>query len=576
MKFQHISIFKSFLKEHWLTYSLGIVVLITVDLLQVVIPRLIGSAVDHFTQSYADLKIDLLLIVAVAILTAVLRYAYRDFIIGSTRYLEYHLREKLFSHALRLPLSYFDQYGPGKIMALTTNDITAVRVSVGFGSILFVDAFVMGTASVFMMAKDINWQMTVWSIIPLPFILLTATVMGRSVHTRFRAVQEIFSNLTEISQEMFAGSRVIKGFAAEEMAVNRFATINQKNMAENMAMARLQALYTPITHTAPLICYAIALYMGGELIISNTITIGDFTAFLGYLGLIIWPVMGLGYLINILQRGSASVTRLANFWAEPPYESDFPLQSGQLPTSSVDIHNLTFQYSQSTVPALNNISLHIPSGAVIGIVGRTGSGKSTLLKLLLRLYESPIDTIFFNEQEIHSLDYLTLRQNIGYVPQDSTLFSRTIGENIAFDQSYSREKIIEAAKWAAVQETIDERPQGLGTVLGEKGKRLSGGQQQRVAIARAIIKQPTLLLLDDIFSALDYRTQAKLLAKVQQITAGSTAIIVSQRVAAVKNADFIVVMADGSIVEQGSHQQLVAKRGLYFSLYEQQLMTGEQ
>ncbi|MDR3591335.1 MAG: ABC transporter ATP-binding protein [Negativicutes bacterium] len=572
---RHAKILAPFFRRRWPLYVAGIVVLIIVDLLQLIIPRLIGTAIDKLTASDYSLGGILLAITAVAVITALLRYLYREFIMGTTRHLEFFLREKLFSHALRLPLSYFDNNGPGRVMALTINDITAVRVAVGLGIMLSVDAVIMGLASFLIMARVIDWQLTWQAVCPLPFILLAATRMGKSVHASFKNVQNKFSQLTEFTQETFGGMRVIKGFAAENVAVGRFTVVSRENVAANIRMARLQAAYVPLTHTSPMLCYAIALYSGGSLIIAGRLTVGDLAAFLGYLGLIIWPVLGLGYLINIVQRGSASLARLDALLAESPYEDELPAAADRLGAVAIAVRDLTFSYPAAAVPALKNLNLAIPAGAVVGIVGRTGAGKSTLLKLLLRLYDPPLDTVYVGDREIHAIDYLTLRQSIGYVPQDGLLFSRPISENIAFDRDRSREEIVEAASLAAVREDIDSKPFGFSTVLGEKGRRLSGGQQQRVAVARALVKQPGILLLDDVFAPLDYQTQTELLANIKTFSGGRTTLIVSQRVAAVKDADFIVVLEGGTIAEQGTHVALVAANGLYHKLYEQQLLAGE-
>jgi ATP-binding cassette subfamily B protein len=440
---------------------------------------------------------------------------------------------------------------------------------------LLVDALIMGLASFLVMARIVNWQLTWQSVLPLPFIVLSTVLMGRPIHERFRAVQEHFSRLTEFTQETFAGARVVKGFATEPVAIGRFTAVSRDNVAANLAMARLQAAYFPVTHTGPLFCYALALYFGGRLIVSGTLTVGDLVAFLGYLGLMIWPVTGFSYLVATVQRGSASLARIAALLAEPAYETEPRGETVPLPGSGIELRGLSFTYPGVGSPALRDITLSIPPGAVVGIVGRTGAGKSTLLKLLLRLDDPPADAIFVGGQEIHTIDFQTLRQGIGYVPQDSFLFARTIGENIAFDREYSRPRS-RPQPAAAVKEAIDDKPYGFGTVLGEKGRRLSGGQQQRVAIARALVKDPSILLLDDVFSALDYGTQTELLANMNDFSGGRTTLIVSQRVAAVKDADFIVVLENGAVVEQGTHSELVARESLYYRLYEQQLVNGEQ
>ena len=575
-QFRNASVLRPFFSQHWRLFLLGIVILISVNLLQLFIPRLIGRAVDALLNSQTGLESYLIAVMAISVVIAVLRYVYRECIIGTTRRMEAWLRESIFYHAIRLPLSYYDEHGPGKVMALTTNDIAAVRIAVGFGTMLFIDAIIMGTASLFVMAQYIDWELTLLATIPLPVVLLAATVMGKTVHMRFRTVQEKFSDLTEFTQEVLAGATIIKGFAVEGHVMKRFYTANQDNVKANLQLAFLQAAYMPITHIAPLICYAIALYVGGTLIMEGVMSVGDFAAFTGYLGLIIWPVMGLGYLINTVQRGTASLYRIQDFLAQPLIEREEDNVPGFVKPPTVTVRNLTFQYPRSSVPSLQQVNLTIRPGTVVGIVGGAGAGKTTLLKLLLRLYDPPDSTIFLDDRDITTIDYVSLRESIAYIPQESFLFSRTIGDNISFAVDATRQQIEDAARLAAVREDIDEKPFGYATVLGEKGKRLSGGQQQRVAIARALIKEKPLLLMDDVFSALDYHTQANLLTNLRPILAGRTVLMISQRITAVKEADLILVLEQGTIAEQGTHKELIERKGLYFKLYEQQLVDGAE
>ncbi|EGO62425.1 ABC transporter ATP-binding protein [Acetonema longum] len=565
-----------FMTRYWRQYLVGMAMLIVVDVLQTFVPRFVGRAVDRIAGQQGHIWTEIGWILGIAVAVAILRYFYRIFIMGTTRHLEYYLRRQIFAHALRLPLSYYEQAGPGGVMALMTNDVTAIRVAFGLGAILLIDAVVMGFAAFFLMARTIDLELTCWSLLPLPFIMLGVMGMGEKVHIAFRQVQEKFSRLTEFSQQTFAGLRVVKGFAAEHTMLERFEKISRQSVEASMKLAGIQAVYLPVTHSLPFLTYAIALYLGGRKMMDGQMTAGDLTALIGYLGVIIWPLMGLGYLWNVLEKGAASLQRIVQVLAEPVQEPQIETKDkpDPLPGHHLEFRDLTFYYPGSGQPALQSVSFQVPPGAMVGIVGRTGAGKSTLLKLVLRLYHPPAAAIFIGGQDIHELNVESLRHHIGYVPQETLLFSRTIAENIAFDRFYPEDSVKEAARLAAVTEDIHAKTQGMETVLGEKGKKLSGGQQQRVAIARALVKEPSILLLDDVFSALDYRTQQVLLSNMRKFLEGKTSVIVSQRVAAVKQADMIYVMDRGRIVEQGNHRELVTGRGLYYQLYEQQL-AGE-
>ena len=572
-------IVREFFAKHWPIYLLGIFFLIVTDLLALLIPWATGRAVDSIGLGNGEVGQSILLIGAVAIAMAILRYLYRECIMGTTRRLEHHLRNKIFHHSLFVPISVYDESGPGKIMALTVNDVTSVRVAVGLGIMLLVDAGIMGLASFAVMFRSIDPMLAILAVAPLPFVFVGTAWLGRIVHIRFRKVQEQFGELTEFAQELFGGVKIVKAFGAESQFSKRFAAVNRENMAANLSLANIQAVYIPVTHVAPLFCYAIALFVGGRMIIQDSLTVGELTAFTGYLGLIIWPVMGLGYLINTVQRGRASYKRIEDFLSTPADELEkmesscsaeiYPL------TGAIEINNLTFQYPQAATASLNDVSIRIPAGATVGIVGRTGSGKTTLLRILLRLYPVPDGTVFIDGVDLNQHDFLRLRGDIGYVPQEAALFSMTVADNIAFGGDYQREQIEQAADQAVVQTDIDSRTEGFGTMLGEKGLRLSGGQRQRVAIARALIRNPRILLLDDVFASLDYRTQNLLVDNLREMEAGRTTLIVSQRVAAVEHAKFILVFDAGRIYEKGTHQELISRRGLYYKLYEQQLALGD-
>jgi ATP-binding cassette, subfamily B, multidrug efflux pump len=568
----------NFFNRYWPVYLLGIILLIATDLLSLLIPRAVGQAVDIVgKKAVGNLDSVLYLLMGVAAAMAVMRFFYREYIIGTTRRLEYYLRNTIFQHALRLPMRVYDEAGPGKIMALAVNDVTSVRVAIGLGIMLLVDAVIMGILAFGVMFHSIDPLLTLCSVAPLPFVFFITAILGRQVHQRFRKVQEKFSTLTEYTQELFGGIKVLKAFGAENTMKERFESVNTENMTANMALARVQAIYVPVTHVAPLLCYAVALWMGGGLIVKGSISVGEFAAFTGYLGLIIWPVMGLGYLINTVQRGAASLQRITAFLATQEYEiEEQPVgKTEQSLLGDIEFRNLTFQYPLATSPSLKDVSFVIPSGATVGIVGRTGSGKTTLLRILLRLYPIADGKVFIDNEDINCMEFVRLRSAVGYVPQDAALFSATIADNIAFGCHYERNEIVAAAQAAVVREDIDSKPEGFGVVLGEKGTRLSGGQRQRVAIARALIRKPALLLLDDVFSALDYKTQIELNENLRDLAYNRTVLLVSQRVAAVKQARFIIVLDEGHVAEQGTHEELIAAGGLYYKLYEQQLASGE-
>jgi ATP-binding cassette subfamily B protein len=548
-------------------------------MLQLITPKILGRFTDAIktgSLTPSDLVYFPGLILGLAVTIAVFRFFWRFYIVGTSRKLEYYLRSRLYQHIQTLAPAFFDQHNPGDLMALSTNDIHAVRMALGVGLIMFVDGIVLVCAAIVVMSDTIHLPLTLAVLTPLPFIIIFAIRFGKQVHQRFRTVQEAFAALTDSVQENIAGSRVIKGYVQERNFLDRFTAVNKSAVEKNLELARFQSLFVPLTHALPSVCFFITLLYGGRLVIQGEISLGDLVAFYGYLGLIIWPVMGFGLLVNFMQRGAASMDRINQILLIQPAIEDCAQPADiDFLQGHITIQNLSFRYHGAASLVLENISLDIPSGTTVGIIGKTGSGKTTLVQLLLRLYEAPAQTIKFDSINIQDISLTVLRSNIGYVPQDTALFSTSLRENIAFDQTYPDTAIWEAARIAHIDKEINALPKQLDTLIGERGITLSGGQKQRVALARAIIKNPAVLILDDSFSAVDSQTQAAILQDLRAFRQNRTTIIISHRISTLLDADQIIVLDEGRLAEQGTHAQLITIEGIYKRMYRQQLLLEE-
>ncbi|WP_353894130.1 ABC transporter ATP-binding protein [Proteinivorax hydrogeniformans] len=566
---------KSFFKQYKWYYAFGIFWLLVVNGIQMFVPRLLGNITDQLAEGLldgSDLVRYAIILASIGLLMGVSRALWRIYITGSARRLEYFIRTKLFLHLQKLSPSYFNRMKTGDIMAHATNDINAVRMAFGGGIIMMTDAIVLTVITTILMLAQVGWQLTLIAMVPLPFLALGVVSFGKVIHRRFKRVQAAFSSMTESVQENLSGIRVVKAFVQEDEEINRFKKSAQEHVDKNIHLIKIWGVLQPLVQVISTLSVILIIMFGGIAVINGDISIGDFVAFNTYLTLLIWPMMAIGHVINVLQRGRASMDRLNTILDEEPdiYDGDNALDVDV--KGDVEIKDLTFKYEDGT-EALKNINLKIKRGETLAIIGRTGSGKTTLVNLLLRLANPPRDTVFIDGVDINDIKLKPLRESIGYVPQDNFLFSTNISGNIAFAlKDYEQKQVEEAAKFAHVYDNIIEFPQKFDTMMGERGVTLSGGQKQRVSIARAIIKDPNILILDDSLSAVDTQTEEEILRQLKDIMKSRTSIIISHRVSTVKDADEIIVMDDGEIVERGNHEELVDKDGLYANLhYKQQL-----
>lgn len=576
---KHFLTLKSFIIENKWKYIIGVFWLLLVDLLQLTVPKILGIYTDGVKNQSLTTEEMLLYglgLIFIAFFIFLFRYLWRMYVMGTARYLEYKLRSDLYIQLQKLSTNYFNHHKTGDLMAHATNDINAVRMAFGPGIVMLFDIVIMLTVAIFMMSQTISLKLTIVALLPLPFMAYLTSKFGSLIHHRFRYAQESFSNLTDKVQENFSGIRVVKSFVQENEEIKKFTEANQDYVNKNLHLVKVQAIFHPIVQFISGLSLLIVLAYGGILVINREITLGDFVAFNSYLGLLTWPMMAIGWVMNILQRGAASMARLNEIFNTEPEIFDIPDKiNANLDDVAGDIQitNLDFTYPGSTYPALKNINILLPKGNTLAIVGKTGSGKTTLVNLLIRLFDVKDDMIKIDGYGIKEFPLEILRKNIGYVPQDNFLFSTTIKENIAFGvDNYTDDDIKKAAESSQILDNILDFPMQFDTVIGERGVSLSGGQKQRVSIARALIKNPSILILDDSLSAVDTKTEEAILKQLEEIMNNRTSIIISHRISTIKNADEIIMLDDGEIIERGKHEELLEKQGSYYELYQKQLL----
>jgi ATP-binding cassette subfamily B protein len=496
-----------------------------------------------------------------------------------SRYIEYDLRQDFYGHLQRLPLQFFQRHRTGDLMARATNDLGAVRQIAG-PAIMYGEQTIFRVLIILPLMFQISVKLTLIMLLTMPFVTLTVKYFGHQIHTRFERIQAFFSDITARAQENLTGVRVVRAFAQEEPEKNEFARLNRQYVDRNMSLVKLSAVFRPLMQFFIGLGFAAILLIGGYETAHRRITIGEFTAFNLYLEQLIWPLIAMGYVTNLVQRGAASLKRMHEIMRIEPAIADAPeARQGEELRGKIEFRDLTFRYRAEDPPVLRDINLVIEPGWTVAFIGRTGAGKSTLMNLIPRLLDAEPGMVLIDDRPIREIPLKRLRENIGYVPQETFLFSETLAENIAFGIHNGRRdlenEIERAAEVAALAGDVNEFPRKYLTILGERGITLSGGQKQRAAIARALIREPRILILDDALSAVDTYTEEKILSGLRDVMRSRTTLIVAHRISTVKDADLICVLDHGRIVERGSHEELMRLGGAYADLYERQLLEEE-
>jgi len=570
-----------YLKKYRRGFLVSALCVLLLNGIAVQFPQVIRLALDylqHGGRSINQLGYYALLLVAIAGTKGIFQYLTRWIVIGISRDIEFDLRNDLFQHLEQLSYPYYQRTRTGDIMARATNDLNAVRMLLG-PAIMYSANTLVFTAGALIYMMRISPKLTLYTFLPLPVASIVIQYFGRQIHERFEKIQAMFSDISARAQENFSGARVIRAYAQEAAEVRQFEAANTEYIARSLPLARLMGLLWPTLEFTLGLAIVLVLWLGGREVLSKRISIGDFGAFLTYMVQLTWPVIALGWVINIFQRGTASLERINEIMLEKPEITDDPaLLTGVPPVQElhgeIEFRGLTFAYNGTEV--LHDVNLHISAGTSLAIVGPTGSGKTTLVNLIPRVYDTQPGTVLIDGRPIREYPLELLRRNIGFVPQETFLFSDTVRENIAFGvDNATDQQVREAAHAANIAADIESFPDQYKTVVGERGLTLSGGQKQRTAIARAIIRNPRILILDDALSSVDTQTEDKILNHLREIMRGRTTIFISHRVSTVRNADRIAVLHGGRIVELGTHDELIARDGYYTDLYNKQLLEEE-
>ncbi|MBT2293398.1 ATP-binding cassette domain-containing protein [Paenibacillus albidus] len=555
-------------------YIIGLFLLIAVGVLELLPPRLLGNAIDEIVRgsiTTVSLIKYIALILGMLLIIYWITYIWMHKLFGGSNLVERLLRSRFMNHLMTMTPSFFERNRTGDLMARATNDIRAVSATVGFGMLTLVDSTIYLTVVLFAMGFLISWQLTLAAVIPLPLIAIAMIFYGRAIHHRYSLAQDAFGDMNDQVLESVSGVRVIRAYVQERLDEQRFSDITEDVYNKNMAVARVDAFFEPTIRLCVGMSYIIGLTYGIYLVFRNQITLGDLVSFNMYLGMIVWPMFAIGELINIMQRGGASLERIDETLNSRPDVQDTAHPVSVEQPTSIELKDVTFRYPSSTIDNLSGVNLSLSQGQTLGIVGRTGSGKSTLLKQLLHEYPSGSGELLISGVPIGQIALDQLHSWIGYVPQEQILFSKSVRQNIQFGlDNASDDKIMEAITAAAFQNDLGTLSDGLDTLVGERGVSLSGGQKQRVSLSRAFISNPDILILDDALSAVDARTEAQIIENIRSERAGKTTLISTHRLSAIEHADIIVVLDNGHITERGTHEELLAMNGWYREQYERQ------